>query len=66
MALVSCQEYIHCDTMYKDEIKTRKKEVERLQTKFDKSNDKLQKYFINQRIQLLQREIDYFTKKMLR
>ncbi|MCK9429739.1 MAG: hypothetical protein M0R17_07010 [Candidatus Omnitrophica bacterium] len=66
MALVSCQEYTHCDTMYKDEIKTRKIEVERLQKKCDKSNDKLEKYFIQQRIKLLQREIDYFTKKMLR
>jgi hypothetical protein len=52
--------------MYKDEIKTRKIEVERLQKKCDKSNDKLEKYFIQQRIKLLQREIDYFTKKMLR
>lgn len=51
--------------MYKNEIKKRKIEVEKLIQKHDKSNDKLDKYFLKQRIHILNQEIDYFAKKML-
>lgn len=52
--------------MYKDEIKKRKIEVEKLIQKHDKSNNKMERYFLKQRIHILNQEIDYFTKKMLR
>lgn len=60
------QEYIQCDIMYKDEIKKLRKELQRLENDYNNTDNHLNKYFLNNRIIEVKRQIDYYTRKMLR